>query len=165
MAFRRAAFVQITLGAFVAGLDAGRMFTTWPTMYGAWLPRGLTELTPIWSNLVDNPVAVQFLHRWLGVIVVVAALVVAAKLFRAGARRYAVAPELAVALQFLLGVLTLLHAVPVALGVAHQAGTVVLLVSTVAAAHWSMAPPTLSARGSEPPKALEDGRGTYQVIS
>lgn len=92
----------------------------------------------MWSNAVDNPVAVQFLHRWLAVVVAVAALAVAAQLFRAGARGYAIAVEAAVGAQFLLGVLTLLHSVPVALGVAHQTGAVVLLVVTVAAAHWSL---------------------------
>lgn len=130
--------VQIILGAFVAGLDAGRILNTWPMMQGTWFPRGLWSLTPIWSNLIDNPVAVQFMHRWVGVAVAVVALVVAAKLFRAGANGYAVALEVAVVVQFVLGVLTLLHAVPVGLGVAHQAGAVVLLVVTVFAAHWSM---------------------------
>ena len=77
-------------------------------------------------------------HRWLAVVVAVAALAVAAQLFRAGARGYAIAVEAAVGAQFLLGVLTLLHSVPVALGVAHQTGAVVLLVVTVAAAHWSL---------------------------
>jgi cytochrome c oxidase assembly protein subunit 15 len=130
--------VQIILGAFVAGLDAGRIFNTWPAMHGAWLPQGLTSRSPIWSNVVDNPIAVQFLHRWLAVVVAVAALVVAAQLYRVGAKGYAVAIETAVGVQFLLGVLTLLHSTPVALGVAHQAGAVVLLVVTVFAAHWSM---------------------------
>lgn len=130
--------VQILLGAFVAGLDAGRMFNTWPAMNGAWFPHGLTGLTPVWSNAIDNPIAVQFLHRWLAVVVAVVALVVAAQLFRVGAKAYALALEVAVGVQFLLGVLTLLHSVPVALGVAHQAGAVVMLVVTVFAAHWCM---------------------------
>ena len=142
--------VQITLGAFVAGLDAGWMYNTWPMMRGSWLPPGLTELSPVWSNLVDNPVAVQFLHRWLAVVVAVAALVVASQLFRAGARHYAIALESAVAVQFLLGVFTLLHAVPVGLGVAHQAGAVLVLVITVAAAHWSMGGARNSVGSSQP---------------
>ena len=142
--------VQITLGAFVAGLDAGWMYNTWPMMRGSWLPPGLTELSPVWSNLVDNPVAVQFLHRWLAVVVAVAALVVASQLFRAGARHYAIALESAVAVQFLLGVFTLLHAVPVGLGVAHQAGAVLVLVITVAAAHWPMGGARNSVGSSQP---------------
>ncbi|HBX08922.1 MAG TPA: hypothetical protein DEG13_03900 [Candidatus Microthrix parvicella] len=55
-----------------------------------------------------------------------------------GARPHALALKVAVVAQFLPGALTLVHAVPVALGVAHQAGAVVLLVVTVVAAHWSM---------------------------
>jgi cytochrome c oxidase assembly protein subunit 15 len=129
---------QITLGAFVAGLNAGRMFTTWPLVQGSWVPPGLAEMAPIWSNAVDNPVTVQFLHRWLAVAVLVAALAVAYTLHRRGATAYAVSLEVVVVIQFVLGVLTLLHAVPVALGVAHQMGGVLLLVVAVFAAHWSM---------------------------
>ena len=57
---------------------------------------------------------------------------------------------LAVAVQFLLGVFTLLHAVPVGLGVAHQAGAVLVLVITVAAAHWSMGGARNSVGSSQP---------------
>lgn len=131
-------FTQFTLGAFVAGLNAGHMFTTWPRMGPTWLPSGLTSLTPIWTNLMDNPVAVQFVHRWLGVVVAIFALVVATRLHRAGAVVHAVALGSAVLLEFVLGVVTLLHGVPVPLGVAHQTGAVLLLVATVVAGHWSM---------------------------
>lgn len=131
-------FVQVTLGAFVAGLNAGHIFMTWPKMGSAWLPSGLTSLTPIWTNLVNNPVAVQFVHRWLAVTVVIFALLVASRLRRAGATAQSVALGSAVLFEFLLGVLTLLHGVPVLLGVAHQAGAVLLLIATVVAGHWSM---------------------------
>ncbi len=130
-------FSQITLGALVAGLDAGHIFTTWPRMGSGWLPGGLTSLAPIWTNLVDNPVTVQLVHRWLAVLVAVGALLVAARLWRAGAATRAAALAAAVLLQFLLGVLTLLHSVPVPLGVAHQAGAVLLLMATLVAGHWS----------------------------
>ncbi len=131
-------FVQITLGAFVAGLDAGHIFTTWPTMQGDWIPDDLTHLQPIGANAVDNPVAVQFLHRWLAIVVAVFAVVASVRLYRAGARTRAVALGAAVLLQFLLGVLTLLNSVPIVLGVAHQAGAVLLLVATIVAGHWSI---------------------------
>ena len=130
--------IQIVLGAFVAGLDAGRIYNTWPDMHGQWTPDDLNELSPIWSNAVDNPVAVQFLHRWFAVVVAAGALAVAMVLFRAGAKRIAIAMEVVVLGQFLLGVLTLLHAVPVGLGIAHQAVGALLLVVTVVGAHWSM---------------------------
>ncbi|MEK7409799.1 MAG: COX15/CtaA family protein [Actinomycetota bacterium] len=131
-------FTQFTLGAFVAGLNAGHMFTTWPRMGPTWVPSGLTSLTPIWTNMVDNPIAVQFVHRWLAVVVAVFALVIATRLRRAGATAHAVALGSAVVLEFVLGVMTLLHGVPVPLGVAHQAGAVLLLVATVFASYWSM---------------------------
>ncbi len=129
--------VQIVLGAFTAGLDAGRMATTWPRMLGRWVPAGAARLHPVWSNAVDNPLTVQFLHRWTAVVVAVSALAVAWMLFRAGARRLAVALEGVVLVQFVLGVVTLLHAVPVALGVLHQAVATLVLIVTVVAAHWA----------------------------
>jgi cytochrome c oxidase assembly protein subunit 15 len=131
-------FVQITLGAFVAGLDAGHMYTTWPTMQGEWVPEATRALEPIWTNAVDNPVAVQFLHRWLAMVIAVYALVVAVRLYRGGAGARAGALAATVLLQFVLGVLTLVNAVPIPLGVAHQAGAVLLLVATIVAGHWSM---------------------------
>lgn len=152
-------FVQFVLGAFVAGLDAGKMFNTWPLMNGAVFPRGIGEMSPVWSNVVDNPIAVQFLHRWTAVVVAIAALGVAALLFRAGAKRIATALEVVVLVQFLLGVLTLLHAVPVALGVAHQAVGTLLLVVTVVAAHWATGgarrDPESSTAGEVPDGAVE----------
>jgi cytochrome c oxidase assembly protein subunit 15 len=131
-------FVQFVLGAFVAGLDAGRIYNTWPTMQGSWMPAAVHARSPVWTNAVDNPIGVQFLHRWWAVVVALAALGVAVVLFRAGARKLATALEVVVLVQFVLGVLTLLHAVPVGLGIAHQAVGALLLVVTVVAAHWSL---------------------------
>lgn len=130
--------MQITLGAFVAGLNAGHMYTTWPTMMGKWAPEPLTSLRPVWTNAIDNPATVQFLHRWLAMVVATFAVVVAIRLYRAGAVARAVALVAAVLLQVLLGVLTLLNSVPIPLGVAHQSGAVLLLLVTIVAGHWSM---------------------------
>lgn len=129
--------LQIMMGAFVAGLDAGRIYNTWPLMHRSLLPRDLTELSPVWSNAVDNPVAVQFIHRWLALVVALVALAVAARLYRAGARSQALALEIVIVVQFVLGVVTLLNAVPVVLGVAHQVNGVLVVVVTVFAAHWA----------------------------
>lgn len=135
--------VQIVLGAFVAGLDAGRFATTWPKVDGRWVPDGLGDLSPWWSNLVDNPVTVQFLHRGVAWLVAACAFVLAIRLLRAGAAALATLLEVVVSLQFLLGVLTLLNAVPVALGVAHQAVGTLLVAVTVVAAHWCFRERTL----------------------
>jgi cytochrome c oxidase assembly protein subunit 15 len=140
--------LQITLGAFVAGMRAGFILTTWPTMGGAWVPDEVGRLTPWWSNLVDNPATVQFVHRWLAVGVAAAAIAVARVLHRAGGRVYAWWLGGAVVGQFVLGVFTLVHAVPVALGAAHQAGAVVLFIVTVAAVHWARGGADRRARAS-----------------
>ncbi|MBK5221285.1 MAG: COX15/CtaA family protein [Acidimicrobiia bacterium] len=135
--------VQLIMGAFVAGLDAGALFTTWPRMAGRWRPPGLTALHPWWSNLVDNPVTVQFVHRWLAVAVAAVAVGAAVVLHRAGARVVAWALGASVLLQFGLGLITLLNAAPVPLAALHQAGAVLLVVVGVFASHW--------ARGGAPP--------------
>jgi cytochrome c oxidase assembly protein subunit 15 len=66
-------FVQMLLGAFVAGLDAGQAFSTWPTYGGAWIPAGLYELSPWWINHFENHALAHFQHRTMGYVVAVMA--------------------------------------------------------------------------------------------
>jgi len=61
-------FVQILLGAFMAGLDAGRAFSSWPSYAGAWIPSGLYDLSPWWINHFENPALVHFQHRSVGML-------------------------------------------------------------------------------------------------
>ena len=63
------AFVQILLGALVAGIDAGRGYIDWPMMGGEFLPSESFDYTPMWTNFFENPALVQFNHRMLGYIV------------------------------------------------------------------------------------------------
>jgi len=122
--------VQIVWGAFTAGLRAGHASDTWPLMFGQWVP----EL----GSLIDDPVSVQFVHRTLAYGVALAALSVAVVTFRAGAGRRAVAMAGLVVLQVTLGVLTIIHGVPIELAAAHQAVAALLLASTIWTAHWSV---------------------------
>ena len=125
-------FVQILAGAFVAGLDAGYMFNTWPLMEGRLIPAGLSALAPWYANLFENELTVQFNHRLIAYIAVVwglahCALVVligASAPLRAGAMLLAAG----LLLQALLGIWTLLAAVPLNLGLAHQAGAFAVFV-------------------------------------
>jgi len=125
-------FVAATVisGGFVAGLKAGLVYNTFPTMGGRWVPEGLFVLIPAWRNVFDNVVTVQFDHRVLGLttLVLVIAYWLSARNKPLPARvRPAVHGLLMVVLvQVLLGVSTLLLAVPVTLAVAHQ-GTALLL--------------------------------------
>ncbi len=127
---------QITWGAFVAGLGAGFAFNTWPKMGDDWVaPHVVDTLSGSLCGLINDAVAVQFIHRWLAVVVALFALHIAAKLWRHRVGLPALAMGLTVLLQFGLGVATLVNGVPIWLGVAHQAGGALLLATSVWAAH------------------------------
>jgi cytochrome c oxidase assembly protein subunit 15 len=121
-------YVQLLAGALVAGIDGGLGFNTWPLMNGAFVPSGLGEASPCYLNLFENPLTVQFDHRMLGYAVVVVAIAQAVwlALRRKGEPLVGTATVLAVLalLQATLGVWTLLLAVPIELGLAHQAGAI-----------------------------------------
>jgi heme a synthase len=122
--------VQIVWGALVAGLKAGFVFNTFPLMAGGWLPPQGLELQPALLNLVENPITVQWMHRVLGTVLGVVAVVFFLRVRRSvvdeGSRRLNVALLALVLAQYLLGVLTLIWRVPVTLGVAHQAMAMVV---------------------------------------
>ncbi len=117
-------FMQIVLGAFVAGLDAGLGYNTWPLMDERWVPDGLFEMRPLWANLFENSITVQFNHRMLAYVILLAALVQATWLWRkdahAAMRRSSVLVLVAVLVQAGVGIATLLNQVPLSLGLAHQ---------------------------------------------
>lgn len=74
LAFGIILVVQIAYGAFVAGLDAGKAFNTYPLMGGGWLPPGGWRLEPPLLNLLDNIATVQWIHRTLPVVLLIIAL-------------------------------------------------------------------------------------------
>ena len=125
--------VTIISGGFVAGLKAGKIYNTFPTMGGDWIPPNLMALEPAWRNLFDNPVTAQFDHRLLALTTFVLIVVYWFKSRPAQlpdrARRAGNALLHTAILQVALGIATLLLAVPVLLGAAHQA--VAMLLSTV----------------------------------
>ena len=59
--------VTVAWGAFVAGLDAGMIYNTWPLMGGYLVPEDMWFLDPAALNFVENHAAVQFTHRWLAI--------------------------------------------------------------------------------------------------
>jgi len=125
-------FIQIVLGAFVAGLKAGASYNTWPLMDGRLVPDGLGSMQPWYLNLFENALAVQFNHRLVAYAVWAFAVVAAIAALRARAlagplRTLAVAVALAATAQAGLGIAALTAGVPVALGMLHQAGAALLL--------------------------------------
>lgn len=129
-------YLQVMLGALVAGLKAGRTYNTWPLMDGALVPDGLAIMTPWWKNLFENVATVQFNHRLLAYVVVALALVHAAALIGSAdsprVRRTAGLLAAVTLAQAALGIWTLLAWVPLWLGVLHQAGALLLVVVVVA---------------------------------
>ena len=120
--------VQALYGAFVAGLRAGLGFNTFPLMDGRFMAEAATMMAPGWINLFENGAMVQFLHRWIGALLL---LFVAFGWLHAMRSRTArtgwTILILAVVVQFLLGVTTLLLYVPVDIASLHQAGAVVVM--------------------------------------
>jgi len=128
-------------GAFVAGLDAGLIYNTFPLMGEQIVPDGMWTKTPLWKNVFENDTTVQFNHRYLGITTVS---------FIGGLYAYALkhASELPLqvkrglhalmgvaALQVALGISTLLTFVPVHLAASHQAGAMSLLTVSLWLSH------------------------------
>jgi heme a synthase len=126
-------FVQLYLGALVAGLRAGRVYNTWPDIDGALIPSAarLFFEAPWWRNLFDNTLTVQFEHRMTAYLLFTLALLHALDAVRSRAGAAAVNGALwlaaAITLQATLGVLTLLNQVPTFLALAHQAVAIAVL--------------------------------------
>jgi len=130
------AFLQIILGALVAGIDAGRGYTDWPLMAGQIVPPGAFELTPLWRNFFENDGLVQFIHRKSGYLLAIFAIVVWARGRRSAHRPTRSAFSLMLglmALQIVLGVLTVMQGAPWPLAIAHQVLAVVLFVAIIRA--------------------------------
>ncbi len=123
--------VQIVWGAFVAGLKAGKLYPTFPLMGGRLTPPDLLSLDPVTRNFLENPSAVQWSHRVIGTILALIVITLAIRVMNATAdersKRLNLALLTLIIAQYALGVLTVLHAVPVLLGVLHQSTALVIL--------------------------------------
>jgi len=133
-------FVQLYLGALVAGLRAGKVYNTWPDIDGGLVPSTarLFFESPWWRNLFDNTLTVQFEHRMIAYALVALALLHAldALASRAASAVVSGAWWLAAALmlQATLGILTLLNQVPLELALAHQAAAIAVLTLAISQA-------------------------------
>lgn len=129
-------FIQLMLGAWVAGFRAGYVSNTWPDMNGHFVPQGID-----WSRggsyaLTHDLYLLHFMHRWWAW-VVVAVLVLFARQVRKveGARAASIAIHSAFGTQIVLGILTVLSGIAIWLAVVHQATGTLLVAATVWGAH------------------------------
>jgi len=127
--------ITIIAGALVAGMDAGLLYNEYPFMGAGLVPVEYGDKGVL--DPLENPASAQFHHRWLALATLAAVIALALKARRGANRLRANLVLAAVAAQFALGVLTLLHGVPVTLGGLHQAGAVVLLGALLALLHAS----------------------------
>ncbi len=118
--------IQIIYGAFVAGLKAGYIFTTWPKMGDAWIAEAVTYMRPFYINFLEGLAGVQFVHRYIAYLLIILAGVIwfySNKYSLSKAQNTGVnLLVLTTLVQVVLGIFTLVYRVPISLGVIHQAG-------------------------------------------
>lgn len=145
------AFIQLLLGALVAGIDAGRGYTDWPLMAGRFFPEGALDLTPVWRNFFEEAGMVQFMHRMGGYLVFAVGLWVWRQSRRSGNDTVKRGFDwMAVMLfgQIVLGIGTVMYSAPVHLAIVHQLGAVVLWVLMIRARFLAYYPPAQSIKGA-----------------
>jgi cytochrome c oxidase assembly protein subunit 15 len=132
LAFAVLVYLQMLLGALVAGLHAGLIYNTWPSMDGRAFPEHAFFHQPWWVNFGESPGLAQFDHRVGAYIVALSALALWMASRRANVARTSANTVLAVTgFQIVLGILTLLNQAPVTLAALHQATAVALFASAV----------------------------------
>lgn len=144
-------FLQILLGALVAGIDAGRAFPTWPLMGDGFLPPDPFNLVPLWRNFFEDAGLVQFMHRMMGYLLLIYTVLTWLKSRRSpnGKTRFAFNAVLAMLLvQVGLGIFTVLYSAPVFLAIVHQIGAVILWVLILRARYLARYPLAQSVRGT-----------------
>jgi cytochrome c oxidase assembly protein subunit 15 len=132
-------FVTILAGGFMAGLEAGLVYNSFPLMDGRLVPDGYFFLSPWWLNPFENVAAVQFDHRCLALASLLAVvgfwMVARRRTLPARARLPLDLMLLMAVVQVSLGISTLLLGVPIALAAAHQAGAVLLFTCALLVLH------------------------------
>lgn len=127
--------IQIIYGAFVAGLDAGKVYNSWPKMHDKWIAESVYAMEPFWSNFINGIAGVQFIHRTFAFVVLGLIIYIYYQ-----SKKYTLLKNENIAInllmvtvlfQMVLGIITLVMGVPLWLGVLHQVGAFILLASTV----------------------------------
>ncbi|WP_417604847.1 heme A synthase [Primorskyibacter flagellatus] len=144
------AFLQILLGALVAGIDAGRNYIDWPLMAGGFFPPDPFQIEPLWRNFFEDAGLVQFMHRMAGYLLVVYAIVVRLRARRSpnGTTRFAFNAMIAmILLQMVLGIVTVMYSAPLHFAILHQLGAILAWVLILRARFAAQYPHAQSVRG------------------
>jgi len=144
------AFLQIILGALVAGIDAGRNYIDWPLMAGGFFPPDMFSLIPWWRNFFEDDGLVQFTHRMAGYALFIFGIVVWRISRRSGNTQVRFGFNAVMAMMFiqmLLGIVTVMYSAPWQIAIVHQVGAVILWVLILRARFTAGYPPVQSVRG------------------
>lgn len=128
-------FVQLMLGAWVAGLNAGYVASTWPMMNDHFVPEGIDWSGGAWFAFTNDPFLIHFLHRWWSWVAAAALLLLARHLAKQGARNEATLLVAVVAAQMMLGILTVVTGMSMWIAVAHQVTGAILVAISAASLH------------------------------
>jgi len=126
--------IQLLLGAWVAGLNAGQVASTWPLMNDHFVPEGIDTTRGGWFAVTHDPYLIHFLHRWWAWVVVIG-MVILARRVRPLERSASIAIHSALGTQILLGIATVMSGVALPLAVLHQAVGALLVAATAWGAH------------------------------
>ncbi len=128
-------FIQLLLGAWVAGLNAGYVSNSWPLMNEKLWPDGIEWGQGIGYALSHDPYLIHFLHRWWALAVVGALILMARKIRKNNARLISISIHSALGVQILLGIATVMTGMNIVLAVLHQAVGALVVATTVWGAH------------------------------
>jgi len=129
-------FIQLMLGAWVAGFRAGYVSNSWPDMNGRFVPDGIDWSHGFGFALTHDPFLLHFVHRWWAWVVVAVLVLFARQVKKVeGARAASIAIHSAFGTQIILGILTVLSGIAISLAVLHQATGALLVAATVWGAH------------------------------
>ncbi len=138
-------FLQILVGALVAGIDAGRNYVDWPLMAGGFLPPDPFELSPWWRNFFEDDGLVQFMHRMIGYTLFLVCLFAWRRSRSSGnsTLKFSFNVILAIAFfQMVLGIATVMYAAPWEIAIIHQFGAILLWIFVIRARFVTKYPPS-----------------------
>ena len=138
-------FLQILVGALVAGIDAGRNYVDWPLMAGGFLPPDPFELSPWWRNFFEDDGLVQFMHRMIGYTLFLFCLFAWRRSRSSGnsTLKFSFNVILAIAFfQMVLGIATVMYAAPWEIAIIHQFGAILLWIFVIRARFVTKYPPS-----------------------
>ena len=138
-------FLQILVGALVAGIDAGRNYVDWPLMAGGFLPPDPFELSPWWRNFFEDDGLVQFMHRMIGYTLFLFCLFAWRGSRSSGNLTLKFSFNLILAIAFfqmVLGIATVMYAAPWVIAIFHQFGAILLWVCVLRARFFTKYPPS-----------------------